>query len=125
MTKVYGLPTFAGAVQPSGWLALTLIQRWPCATFCQLPAGFPAMWSTSPLTQLLGIRYPIIQGSFGGGLSSVELLAAVSEGSGLGSFGAHHLLPEQILALNRTIRTRTSRPYALNLWVSNQDTRPD
>lgn len=34
----------------------------------------------------LGIEHPIIQGPFGGGLSSVKLAAAVSNAGGLGSF---------------------------------------
>ena len=40
------------------------------------------------LTRLLGAEVPIIQGPFGGGLSSVALTAAVSGAGGLGSFGA-------------------------------------
>lgn len=47
------------------------------------------MWHVAAVTQLLQIAYPIIQGPFGGGLSSVELTAAVSNLGGLGSFGAH------------------------------------
>ena len=34
------------------------------------------------VTEKLGIRYPIIQGPFGGGLSSVALLASVSNAGG-------------------------------------------
>ena len=45
------------------------------------------------ITDLLGLDHPIVQGPFGGGLSSVELAAAVSNAGGLGSFGAQHLSP--------------------------------
>ncbi len=78
------------------------------------------MWTT-PATALLALQYPIVQGPFGGGLSSVELVAAVSNGGGLGSFGAHLLRPEALAPLADAIRAKTARPFALNLWVSTQD----
>lgn len=79
------------------------------------------MWSHNLLTQKLGIRLPIIQGPFGGGLSSVDLLVAVSEAGGLGSYGAHILTADEIIALAAEIRRRTDKPFALNLWVSDHD----
>ena len=69
----------------------------------------------------LGVRLPIIQGPFGGGLSSVELAATVSNAGGLGSYGAHILSPDGISKTTQAIRAQTSAPFALNLWVSNQD----
>ncbi|HZH44553.1 MAG TPA: nitronate monooxygenase [Lysobacter sp.] len=72
-------------------------------------------------TRLLGIDHPVVQGPFGGGLSSVELVATVSNLGGLGSFGAHMLPPEQIGPLVEAIRARTARPFAINLWVSDHD----
>lgn len=74
------------------------------------------MWKT-PLTERLGTRYPIIQGPFGGGYSSVELVVAVSEAGGLGSFGAQLLSPQEIVATSAQIRARTRAPFALNVWV--------
>ncbi len=58
-----------------------------------------------------------MQGPFGGGLSAVELVVEVSEGGGLGSFGVHHLDGAGIRDVATQIRARTSRPFALNLWV--------
>ncbi len=75
----------------------------------------------SRFPELLGIRHPIIQGPFGGGLSSVALTAAVSNEGGLGSFGMHHLAPAQMHDVAREIRAQTNRPFALNLWVSDHD----
>lgn len=75
------------------------------------------MWENNPVTRALGIRYPILQGPFGSGHSSVELAAAVSNAGGLGAYGAHHLSGEEILALAAGIRARTSRPFNLNLWI--------
>jgi nitronate monooxygenase len=72
-------------------------------------------------TSLIGIEHPIIQGPFGGGLSSVALAAAVSNAGGLGSFGAHHLPPTQIGEVIRELKTATARPFNINLWVSRHD----
>src|SRR5262249_37560436 len=72
------------------------------------------------LTTALGIDYPIIQGPLGG-LSSQKLTAAVSNFGGLGSFGAHSLAPAAIADAIAEIRTLTSRPFAMNLWVSMED----
>jgi len=48
-------------------------------------------------------------------------VAAVSNAGGLGSFGAHRLSPSAILETAAAIRKLTTRPFALNLWVSNHD----
>jgi len=69
----------------------------------------------------VGIQLPIVQGPFGGGLSSVTLAAAVSNAGGLGSYGAHHLAPEEIRELVRELRAETRSPFNINLWVSRYD----
>lgn len=75
------------------------------------------MWRSTPFAQRLGLAAPIIQGPFGSGLSAVDLVVAVSESGGLGSFGVHHLGREGILATAAAIRAGTQRPFALNLWI--------
>src|SRR5437667_3555770 len=79
-----------------------------------------ASWNRTRLTENLGIDYPIIQGPLGG-LSSQRLTAAVSNFGGLGSFGAHGLAPEAIKDVIAQIRSLTSKPFAMNLWVSMED----
>jgi len=74
-------------------------------------------WTAGRLRDLLGVRFPIVQGPFGGGLSSVALAAAVTDAGGLGSFGAHHLPPEQLTALVAELKRSTTGPFAVNLWV--------
>jgi nitronate monooxygenase len=69
----------------------------------------------------LGIEHPIVQGPFGGGLSTAMLAGTVSNLGGLGSFGAHHLSATEIAPLVREIGSRTDRPFAINLWVSDHD----
>ena len=72
-------------------------------------------------TRRFGVEHPIIQGPFGGGLSTTLLTATVSNLGGLGSFGAEPLSPADILKLAADIRTRTAKPFNLNLWVSVAD----
>ena len=76
------------------------------------------MWKTR-ITDILNLDYPIIQGPFGGGYSSVELLLTVSNLGGMGSFGAHYMTYQEILDLNSSIQAVTNRTYAINLWVQN------
>ena len=78
-------------------------------------------WPATRVSDRLGLRHPIIQGPFGGGLSSVALAAAVSDAGGLGSFGVHHLDPADITTVAEELNAATAGPYALNLWVSNHD----
>src|SRR6266481_8953951 len=80
----------------------------------------PPRWNEKRLTAKLGIDYPVIQGPLGG-LPSQKLTAAVSNFGGLGSFGAHSLVPEAIKEVIAEIRSFTSKPFAMNLWVSMED----
>jgi nitronate monooxygenase len=77
----------------------------------------PPRWNENRLTAKLGIDYPVIQGPLGG-LSSQKLTAAVSNFGGLGSFAAHSLTPGAVKEVIAEIRSLTSKPFAMNLWVS-------
>jgi nitronate monooxygenase len=79
------------------------------------------MWKDTAVSRRLKLDAPIVQGPFGGGLSSVDLVVAVSNSGGLGSFGVHHLEGAGIRAIAAQIRARTMRPFALNLWVPLRD----
>jgi nitronate monooxygenase len=72
------------------------------------------------LTARCGIEYPIIQGPLGG-FATQRLTASVSNFGGLGSFGAHGLAPSAIKDVIAEIRSLTSKPFAMNLWVSMED----
>ncbi len=84
-----------------------------------VPSAAPK-WAHTRVAMELGIRYPIIQGPLGG-LSSQRLTAAVSNFGGLGSFGAHGLTPSAIKDVIAELRSMTSKPFAMNLWVSMED----
>ena len=77
-------------------------------------------WNQNRLTAKLGIDYPVIQGPLGG-LSSQRLTAAMSNFGGLGSFGVLNLSPDAIKDVIAEIRSLTSKPFAMNLWVSQED----
>jgi nitronate monooxygenase len=78
-------------------------------------------FASSRLNPLLGIRHPLVQGPFGGNLSTVGMVASVSNAGGLGSFGAHMLSPDEIGPLVANIRKSTSAPFAINLWVDDEE----
>jgi nitronate monooxygenase len=79
------------------------------------------MWYNTKATELLGIQYPILQGPFGGNLSSVALTAAVSNAGGLGGYGAYTMTPQEIFEIDKQIKSATDKPYNINLWVSDHD----
>lgn len=79
------------------------------------------MWNNTRATEILRIKYPVIQGPFGGRFSSAELTATVSNCGGMGSFGLNAYSADEILDINKSIRTLTNQPYALNLWVPLQN----
>jgi nitronate monooxygenase len=77
-------------------------------------------WNKTRFSRRLGIDYPIVQGPLGG-LSSQKLTAAVSNFGGLGSFGALGLAPNAIKDAIAELRSLTTKPFAVNLWVSTED----
>ena len=79
------------------------------------------MWYQTKASQILGIQYPILQGPFGGNLSSVELVSTVSNAGGLGGYGAYTLSPQEIVEVDKQIKAATNKPYNINLWVSDTD----
>jgi enoyl-[acyl-carrier protein] reductase II len=66
------------------------------------------------ITDLFGIRYPILNAGMGR-VALPEMVAAVSEAGGLGVLGAGSTPPEQTRAMIRDIRARTNRPFGANV----------
>jgi nitronate monooxygenase len=75
---------------------------------------------TGALQDLFGIDAPIVLGPYGG-LSSVELTAAVSELGGLGSFGLYGYSADRISDTIAALRSATARPFAVNVWLPTGD----
>jgi len=57
----------------------------------------------------------------GGGPSTPELVAAVSNVGGLGSLGAAYLTPDQIIESIQRIRSLTEKPFQVNLFTGGWD----
>jgi nitronate monooxygenase len=77
----------------------------------------------NPLLDKLGIANPVIQGPMGGGPSTPELVAAVSNAGGLGSLGAAYQKPEEITDTIRKIKSLTSKPFNVNLFAGGYDAK--
>ena len=73
-------------------------------------------WNTR-VTEMLGIKYPIIQGSYGG-FGTSAIAAPVSEAGGLGIITAGALkTPEMLREDIRKARSMTDKPVCVNLTV--------
>ena len=81
--------------------------------------------SSQEFLKRLGFEHPIVQGPLGGGPSTPELVAAVSNAGGLGSLGAAYLTPQQITDAVRRIRALTARPFNVNLFAGGWSTNLD
>ena len=75
------------------------------------------MWSATRLSELLRIRYPIVQAPMAGGFTPPRLVAAVSDAGALGSFGAAMSSPDQIRDAVAEIRSLTDKPFGVNLFA--------
>ncbi|PAF51673.1 hypothetical protein BKH43_00060 [Helicobacter sp. 13S00401-1] len=71
----------------------------------------------SALNKVLGIRYPFIQAPMAGGLLDASFVAEVSNFGFLGSIPTGYLSLSQIKTFIKDVQARTSRPFALNIFV--------
>jgi nitronate monooxygenase/enoyl-[acyl-carrier protein] reductase II len=68
-------------------------------------------------TELIGVDHPVASAGMGGGSTSGELVAAVSEAGGLGVLGATFLSPETVGDMFGRARELTSKPLGVNLLL--------
>ena len=82
----------------------------------------------TPLTEYLGIEYPIILAGMGagneGGAAGPELVAAVSEAGGLGVLGGTGRDEESFLDALAQIRQLTKRPFGVDVLLASQGPQP-
>jgi enoyl-[acyl-carrier protein] reductase II len=71
------------------------------------------------VTQLLGIRYPVIQAGMSWASSNAELALAVSQAGALGMIAAGPMYPDALRAAIRTVKERTDKPFAVNVPLYN------
>ena len=75
------------------------------------------------LTDLLGIKYPVIQGAMAW-IANAELAAAVSNAGGLGIIAAGNTPPELLEKELIKIRELTDKPYGMNIMLMQGDRAP-
>jgi enoyl-[acyl-carrier protein] reductase II len=71
------------------------------------------------VTELLGIRYPIIQAGMSWASSNAELAVAVSRAGALGMIAAGPMYPDALRAAIRTVKEGTDKPFAVNVPLYN------
>jgi enoyl-[acyl-carrier protein] reductase II len=69
------------------------------------------------LTELLDIEHPIMLAGMGG-ISYSDLVAAVSEAGGIGTFGAAPMRPGQLDAEIERVKTLTAKPFGVDLLTA-------
>ena len=71
------------------------------------------------ITELLGIKYPIIQGAMAW-ISFPPLVAAVSNAGGLGILGSAFMSPEELRQNVKMIKQLTDKPFGVNFVPESQ-----
>ena len=72
------------------------------------------------VTELLGIRYPIVQAGMSWASSNAELALAVSSAGGLGVIGAGPMSPDALREAIVKVKRSTDRPFAVNVPLYNK-----
>lgn len=75
------------------------------------------MWHETEVTKRLSLKYPIIQAGMAGGITTPELVAAVSNAGGLGMIGAGYMTPKDLESSIQKVKEWTDQPFGVNLFV--------
>lgn len=70
--------------------------------------------------ETFNVELPIVSAGMAGGITSPELVAAVSEAGGLGTLGGAYMKPDALRQAIQKIKELTDRPYSVNLLLYNQ-----
>jgi NAD(P)H-dependent flavin oxidoreductase YrpB (nitropropane dioxygenase family) len=76
---------------------------------------------TTGFNSLLKVQHPVVLGGMAAGATSSALVAAVSNAGGLGIQGVSFQSPSQIQKAADEIRSKTDRPFGLNLLLFDSD----
>lgn len=68
------------------------------------------------------LRHPIVQAPMAGGVSTPELVAAVSNAGGLGFLAAGYLIPRDVRKQIHAVRELTDQPFGVNIFVPDTST---
>ena len=80
----------------------------------------PAGALRTPATELLGVRYPIVQTGMGW-VAGARLTAATSSAGGLGILASATMTYEQLQTAIAEVKDRTSEPFGVNLRSDHAD----
>lgn len=72
------------------------------------------------LIELLHIKYPIIQAPMAGGITTSNLVSAVSNAGGLGMIGAGYMDAVQLQKQIKEVKERTSKSFGVNLFIPQE-----
>ena len=75
---------------------------------------------STPLTELTGVRHPIVQTGMGY-VAGPRLVSAVANAGGLGILASATMTLDQLAGAIREVRERTERPFGVNLRADAQD----
>jgi enoyl-[acyl-carrier protein] reductase II len=75
-------------------------------------------FSKNRVCQLLGIKYPIIQGGMAG-ISESNLVSAVSNAGGLGVIGSGLMAASWLEREIKLTKEKTKNPFGVNLFMQN------
>jgi nitronate monooxygenase len=73
---------------------------------------------STPLCDLLGVRYPVVQAPMAGGWTTPDLVSAVSNAGGFGSLAGAGVPPERLREEIRAVKERTDRPFGVNFLLA-------
>src|SRR5215470_12055046 len=73
----------------------------------------------TPLCDLLGVEYPIIQSGMAN-VAGPDLVAEVSRAGGLGILAGLGVPPDELRGRMRRVRELTDRPFGVNLWLHSE-----
>ncbi|MFP3462775.1 nitronate monooxygenase [Arthrobacter globiformis] len=76
------------------------------------------------LTELLGIEHPVLSAGMAR-VSQADLVVAVSNAGGMGCLGGVSFLPDALRAEIKDIKSRTEKPFAVNLLLPDVLTSDD
>ncbi len=76
----------------------------------------------TPLTELVGVRYPIVQTGMGW-VAGPRLVSATAEAGALGILASATMTVEQLRAAVREVKSRTQAPFGVNLRADAGDAR--
>ncbi len=72
------------------------------------------------LTELVGVRHPVVQSGMGW-VAGPRLVTAVAEAGALGILGSATMTPERLRAAIREVKSRTDQPFGVNLRADAGD----